>query len=55
LWAILTEPGALSLAEAMPGHHGDIRNWFFDQMNESDLYAVEQVVTRVENKLSKNR
>ncbi len=55
LWAILTELGHQSMIAAQPGHHGDIRHWFFDHMDESELYAVERTVTRVEEKLGKNR
>ena len=55
LWAILTERGQESMTTALPGHHGDIRHWFFDHMDESELYTVERTVTRIEEKLGKNR
>jgi len=55
LWAILTEDGAAALAGAKAGHDRDIRNWFFDLMNEEELSTLTNVMSRIEAKLSNNR
>ena len=55
LWAILTDDGAAALAGAKAGHDRDIRNWFFDLMNEEELSTLTNVMSRIEAKLSNNR
>lgn len=55
LWAILTDTGLEALRGARPDHELDLKTFFFDLMNEDELYAMERVMARVDDKLSTNR
>ncbi len=55
LWAILTDKGQAALDEASAGHFNDIRTWFFDLMTEEELQIMTSVMTRMDDKLSRNR
>jgi DNA-binding MarR family transcriptional regulator len=55
LWAILTPVGMQALEAAESGHRRDIDNWFFNQINDDELPALEAIMTRIDEKLSNNR
>ncbi len=55
LWAILTEVGKNALDSARPGFERDLGQLLFDQMNEQELYVLEQVMSRVKDKLGSPR
>lgn len=54
LWAILTDTGFNALSVAKAGHYTDIDNWFFDVMTEEEQPVVNDVMMRIEEKLSNN-
>ncbi|MGH1489086.1 MAG: MarR family winged helix-turn-helix transcriptional regulator [Acidimicrobiales bacterium] len=54
LWAILTDTGEQALQDASAAHMTDVRNWFFDLMTEEELTVVHSVMTRIDDKLSRN-
>ena len=55
LWAILTDTGNGALEAARQGHELDVRNWFIDLMEDHELALIQDVMTRVDNKLTSNR
>jgi|GEM_PF-1796594 len=55
LWAILTQAGLEAHQKAQPGHEKDIKNWFFDNLNETELVVLDRVMSRIKDKLESNR
>jgi len=53
-WVELTEPGWTVLRAAAPGHVGDVRELFFDQLDEEQTAVFAAALRSVADKLDKS-